>query len=93
LAGRPKRSLERRNHVADHVFGRIMQQHGAAACLIEPRHLGSRQRFDQQRMLRNRKDGGALGLPVPARHARKPVRDVLDLDIERGGIEQVEPAS
>ena len=35
----------------------------------------------------------ALGLAVPARDAREPVRDVLDLDVERGGIEQVEPAA
>src|SRR5664280_887598 len=33
----------------------------------------------------------AHGLPVPARDAGKPVRDVLDLDVERRGIEQVEP--
>ena len=34
----------------------------------------------------------AFGLPVPARDAGEPVRDVLDLDVERRGVEQIEPA-
>ena len=36
---------------------------------------------------------GADGLAVPARHPGEAVGDVLDLDVERGGIEQVEPAA
>ena len=32
----------------------------------------------------------ALGLPVPARHARQAVGDVANLDIERGGVEEIE---
>ena len=35
----------------------------------------------------------ADGLAVPACDARQPVRDVGDLDVERGGIEQVEPSA
>ena len=35
----------------------------------------------------------ALGLAVPARHAGQPMGDVLDLDVERRGVEQVEPAA
>src|SRR5712691_8166375 len=43
-------------------------------------------------MLRHRVDVRAFGLSVPARDARKTVRDVGDLDVERGRVEQVEPA-
>ena len=34
----------------------------------------------------------AVGLAVPAGDAGKPMSDVLDLDVERRGIEQIEPA-
>ena len=33
----------------------------------------------------------AARLSVPARYAREPMRDILDLDIERGRVEQIEP--
>ena len=42
-------------------------------------------RVDQQRVLRDGKNMRAGGLPVPAGDAREPVRDVRDLDVERGG--------
>src|SRR4051812_19482041 len=35
----------------------------------------------------------ALGLAIPARDARKPMRDVLDLNIKRRGVEQIEAAA
>src|SRR6185295_9022100 len=35
----------------------------------------------------------AFGLAVPARDARKTVRDVLDLDVERRGIEEIQSAA
>src|SRR5581483_10315924 len=44
-------------------------------------------------MLRHRINVRAGGLAVPARHPGKPVGDVLDLDIERGGVEQIEPST
>src|SRR5665648_335429 len=47
--------------------------------------------LDEKAMLRHREGMLAVGLAVPAGHAGKPVRDVLDLDIERRGVEQVEP--
>ena len=84
--------LERRDHVADHVFGRVVQQHREPAAAIEPRRAQPRQRLDQQAMLRNGKDVRALGLAVPARHPRQTVGDVFQLDVERRRIEQVEPA-
>ena len=43
-------------------------------------------------MLRDRESMRPLGLTVPARHAGKPVGDVFNLDIERRGVEQIEPA-
>src|SRR5579862_689176 len=85
--------LERRNHVADYVFRRVVQQHGKAAFGVETRRLGSRQRLDQKRVLGDRIDVRALGLPVPARDTREPVRDVFELDVERRGVEQIEPAA
>jgi hypothetical protein len=33
------------------------------------------------------------GLAVPARDAREPMRDVFDLDVERGRIQQIKPAA
>jgi hypothetical protein len=35
----------------------------------------------------------AARLAVPARDARQPMSDVFDFDIERRGVEQIEPAS
>ena len=49
--------------------------------------------LDQQRVLRDREDVGPDGLAVPAGNAGKHVRDVLDLDVERRGVEQVETAA
>ena len=63
------------------------------AAAVEPRLRCARDRLDQQRVLRDREDMRAHGLAVPARDAGEPVRDVLDLDVERRGIEQVEPAA
>jgi hypothetical protein len=48
-------------------------------------------RLDQQAMLRNREGMRAACLAVPAGDARKAMGDVLDLDIERRGVEQIEP--
>ena len=44
-------------------------------------------------MLRDREGVVAEGLSVPARDAREPVRDVLDLDVERRRIEKIETAA
>ena len=68
-----------------------MQENAEAACPIEARAL-ARDGFDQERMLGHREDVRALGLPIPTGNAREPMRDVGDLDVERRGVEQVEPA-
>ena len=49
--------------------------------------------LDQQRVLGDREGVVADGLAVPAGDAGKPVRDVGDLDVERRGVEQIEPAA
>ncbi len=33
------------------------------------------------------------GLTIPSRHAREPMGDVLDLDVERRGVEQIEASA
>src|SRR5215467_1164951 len=43
-------------------------------------------------MLGHRKSVLAVGLPIPTGDASKPVGDVLDLDVERRRVEQVEPS-
>ena len=81
------RRLEGRDDVAHHVLGRIVEER------IEPRlgtGRGVLRREDlehQDRMLRDRERIVALGLPIPARHSRQPVRDIAELDVERRGIE------
>ena len=83
--------LERRDHVADHVFRSIVEENAESARAVEA-CARARDGLDQERMLGHRVDVRAPGLAVPARHAREPVRDVGDLDVERGRIEQIEPA-
>jgi hypothetical protein len=40
-------------------------------------------------VLRHREHVRALGLAVPAGHPRQPVSDVLDLDVEGRGVEEI----
>ena len=56
------------------------------------RRGGAEDRFDQQRMLGDRENLRPVGLAVPARDAGEAVGDVGDFDVERGGVQQVEPA-
>ena len=49
--------------------------------------------FDQERVLGDREDMRAAGLAVPARDPRQPMGDVGDLDVERRGVDQIEPPS
>src|SRR5215211_272625 len=93
LVGVPDHGLERRDHVTDDVFGRVVQEQRQAGAAVEAGRTQARDRLDQQRVLGDREDVVAAGLAVPARDPRQPVRDIGDLDIERGGVEQVEPPS
>ena len=65
-----KHHLERRDHVADDIFRRIVQQRREPEADIEARRLLAHHGFDQQRVLRHRENMRAAGLPVPARDAR-----------------------
>ena len=79
--------LERRDHVADDVFRRVMQQRGESIGGARGGFGGGEQSLDQQRVLSDRKDLVAARLPVPARDARQAMRNILDLDIERRGLD------
>jgi len=68
-----------------------MQEKAKTKPAIDPAELPAGNLLHQQGVLRHRKDVGTDGLPVPARDPGQPVRDVLDLDVERRRIEQVEP--
>src|SRR3984957_8458771 len=91
LVGVADHRFERRDHVADHVFGRVVQQHGKPSAAIQARSAPVGQRLDQERVLRDGENMRAARLSVPARYAREPMRDILDLDIERRRVEQIEP--
>src|SRR5215475_5116480 len=92
LVGVADYGLEWRDHVSDHVFRSVVQQHGQPTFAVQAGALVS-DNFDQQRMLRYRIDVRALGLAVPARHAREPMRDIFNLDIQWRRIKQVESSS
>ena len=84
--------LEWRDHVANDVFGGVVEEHREAALAIEARAL-MREGFHQQRVLCDGKDMRAFGLPVPARNPRQTVSYVGDLDIKRGGIKQIKAST
>ena len=75
--------FERRDHVADDIFRRVVQQGREPHRCIEPRRLFAHHGFDQQRVLRDREDMRAAGLAVPARNACQPMGDIGYLDVER----------
>ena len=75
--------FEGRDHVADDVFRRVVQQQREPRGAVEARGLGARDGFHQQRVLRHRKDVRALGLSVPARNTCETVSDVFQFNIER----------
>ena len=71
----------------------VVQEDGKPDPVVQPRRAVARHHINQEDVLRDGEDVRALGLPVPARDAGEAMRDVLDLDVERGGIEQVESAA
>ena len=78
-----KEGLERRDHVADHIFRRVVKQHREAALRTGVGRGQARDILDQKRVLGDREGVLSKRLPVPAGNAGKPVRDVVDLDVER----------
>ena len=74
--------LEGRNHVADHIFRRIVQECHLA--FIGARFAqSSKNVFNNKAMLGHGKRMVAESLTVPARYAGKAMRDIGDLHIER----------
>ena len=85
--------LEGCDEIADHVFRRVVEQCREAPFTGRPGAVAAEKRFHQKRMLGHGEGPIAGGLAVPAGEPRQTVGDVLDLDVERGGIKEVEPTS
>ena len=83
--------FEWRDHVADHVFRGVMEQGEQARLRVQPRLDVQAEGFDDNAVLGNGKGVRALGLAVPAGDSSQPMSDILDFDIDRGGIDQIEP--
>ena len=93
LGVQPQRRLERRDHVAHHIFRRIMQQRHQPRWPVQFPVNVAGDPLDQNAVLRHGKGVVALGLAIPPRHPRKAMGDILDLDVERRGVQQVESPS
>ena len=90
----PQEALEGGDHVADDIFRRIVKQRRQAQIrrrLIVLEHID--QIDHQKAVLRNRKGVVAERLTIPTGHACKAMGDIFHLDIERGRIGKVEPAT
>ena len=77
--------LEGGDHVADHIFGRVVQQRHQAigGCgFIEMPENG----FDDKAVLRHGKGVITCRLAVPAGDACKSVGDIAQFDVERRGV-------
>ncbi len=88
-----ERRLEGRDHVADHIFGGVVQQGGQAPARLHVRPDMGEDLLDDDRVLGDREGVLADGLAVPARDPGQAVGDVLDLYIHGRGVEQVQPAA
>src|SRR5690606_30303446 len=84
--------LERTDHIADHIFGSIMQQRGEAPFGGPAGAKACAYIVHQHTMFGNRERMIAFRLPVPPRNTGKPMRNVVNLDVQRRWVEQVEPS-
>ncbi len=85
--------FDRADHVADHIFRGIVQQGRQLPFGRDARRHPAEQCFHQKRMLGHRIGMITARLPVPARDEGKAVGNILDLDIDRGWIQQVKTAA
>ena len=85
--------LERRNHVANDIFGRIMEQRRQPIARRGARFARQGDLFDKQAVLSDGKGMIADGLSVPAGNTGQAVGDVVDFHIQRRGVEEIEPAA
>ena len=86
-----QRGLEGRDHVADHIFGRIVQKRAQPPARIKTGRKVGGQILDHQAVLGDAEAVFAYGLTVPARDPGQTMGYVLDLDVERRGVKQVQP--
>ena len=71
--------------------GRVMQQRREPHAAVEAGRQRAGDGLDEKTMLGHREGMIAQGLPVPAGDARQAMGDVLDLDVERRRVEEIEP--
>ncbi len=70
-----------------------MQQGREPPSGLEPGLQPADQVLDHHGVLGDREGVRPGRLAVPARHPRQAMGDVVDLDVERGGVQQIEPAA
>ena len=85
--------LEWRDHVADHILRRVVQQDDEALADGELRLQQAGDILDDKAVLGHGAGVVAEGLAVPSGDAGEAVGDVGYLDVERGWIEKIEPPS
>jgi hypothetical protein len=85
--------LEGRNYIADDIFGSVVQEQREAKPAVDVADAMARNRLDKQCVLCDGKNMLADGLAVPSGDARKPMRNILDFDVERGGIKEIQTTS
>ena len=85
--------FERADQIADDIFRGIVEQSGQPQGWSTFGFQLTHQTFDQQTVLSHGKCRMAFGLTIPPRNACQAMRDILDLNIERGRIEEIEPAA
>lgn len=85
--------FERRDHVADHIFRRIVQKRHLHLVRRGTRAHAAENGLDDEAMLGDGKGVVAARLAVPAGDAGKAMSNVGNFHIERGRVEQVEPSS
>jgi hypothetical protein len=89
----PNHRFKRRDHIADDIFGRVMQQGCQTIGLWKACLHRDKNSLYQHRMLRHRENGRPNGLTIPSRHSSQSVRNILDFDIEWRRIKQVQPTA
>ncbi len=90
---RPDRGFYRAYHVTDHIFRRIMQKCRQLPARGNSRILPAEDFLNQKGMFGHRIGPVAPGLSVPARHEGQAMGDILDLDVHRGRVQQIQPAT
>src|SRR5690606_14883710 len=88
LVAAPDDGLEWRDHVADDVFRRVMQQRHHLALAVG--FVAAPEDFlHYKAMLCNGKCVVSASLAIPTRHSRQAMGNVGDLNVQRGWIKQV----